>query len=51
MGVHPRAAGPGPRRRRDTPVVLVTTMEHHSNVLFWREMHCILEVRGARRPP
>ena len=29
----------------DRPVVFVTTMEHHSNVVFWREHYCDLVVR------
>ncbi|KAI9184457.1 hypothetical protein H9P43_003510 [Blastocladiella emersonii ATCC 22665] len=36
LRLHDGAVWPGPRR----PVVLTSIMEHHSNLLPWREAHC-----------
>ncbi|KAI9184448.1 hypothetical protein H9P43_003501 [Blastocladiella emersonii ATCC 22665] len=36
LRLHDGAVWPGPRR----PVVLTSIMEHHSNLLPWRESHC-----------
>ena len=54
LGIHPRVAtGRGKFKRADAlapptgerPVVIVSLMEHHSNVVFWREMDCDVLVR------
>ena len=54
LGIHPRVAT-GRRKfacadaralpTGERPVVIVSLMEHHSNVVFWREMDCDLLVR------
>ena len=56
LAIHPRIAT-GRRKFESTdalapptgerPVVIVSLMEHHSNVVFWREMDCDLLVRSS----
>ena len=56
LGIHPRVAYKregwtiddcSRAPNGDRPVVFVTSMEHHSNVVYWREMDCDVEVRSV----
>lgn len=42
LGIRPRVTSGW--KSYNPPVILISTMDHHSNVVFWREMDCILEV-------
>jgi hypothetical protein len=40
LGIHPKGEGDA-----EKPVVFISTLEHHANVMFWQAMSCELVVR------